>query len=85
MTSAQLKTWWRIKKRVMAGYAAELFVFIELPLCLLINWALFLSIPLWIWLFFMANYVGKACLSQKNVERKVLTGKVWFWEQFKQY
>ncbi len=85
MTIPQLRTWWRIKRRIISMYAAEVYVWCEWPICLLLNWFILLTSPLWIGLVYMLAFLSRAISSRKNVERDVVSGRIWFWQMFKQY
>ena len=85
MNLVKIKTWVRIKRRIIKGYALELYEYLEWPIRLLVNWVIFLSLPVWIGPVFMALILFKAWESKKNVERSVMTGRIWYWEQFRQW
>lgn len=84
----KLKTWLRIKKRMMIIHLAEAYVFIEWPIKLLVNWIVFLSFPVWIGTVYMIHYAMLAWEStkkNKHAERAALTGRIWFWEVYRIY
>ncbi len=85
MTLVKLKTWWRIQKRMALIYLTQLFYYIEWPLRFTINLLIFLAIPFWVGPFYMINILYRAWQSKKNVERDVMTGKIWYWDQFNLY
>lgn len=68
-----------------AIYFSEYFVYLEWPVCLLVNWLIFFSIPLWVGPAYMIMILIRAWTSKKNVERSVMTGKIWFHEQYKMW
>ena len=81
----KVRTWLRIKQRVAAIYIGEAYSLCEWPIRFLCNWLYLFSCPLWIGFSYILMYIYKAIESKKNVERSVLTGKVWFFRQHDLY
>lgn len=81
----KLKTFLRIQKRMLWIYLLELWFFIEWPLAFTLNWFIIFLMPIWIGVYFMLAYIARGMSSRKNVERDVITGRVLFWESFKQF
>ena len=85
MTWVKLRTWWRIQSRMFLIYAAEVYLVLEWPLRMLVNYMFLLLMPAWIGIVYFGMYIKKAWKSKKNVERSVLTGKIWFWSAYRMY
>lgn len=81
----KFKTWARIQWRIFLMEAANYFVVVERPLMILVNWAILLTSPIWVGLFYVVSTIMRAWASKKNVERRVLTGEIWYWNSFKLY
>lgn len=80
----KLATWLRIQRRMALIYLAEIYVMFERPLMIFVNFLIFLTLPLWVGFAYMAMIVSRA-RSKKSVERKVLSGEIWWWDQYKLY
>jgi len=81
----KLRTWWRIKRRMMAIHLSEIYVWLEFPLRLLVNYIFFFTLFIWVGLAFMFWIVVRSIHDRKSAERSVLSGKIWAWEMFKLY
>lgn len=81
-----IRNWWRIQRRMLLIYAAEIWVdWLEWPFRLLLNWIIFATLPLWVGFAYMVLFVARAWKSRKYAERSVLSGKIWFWEMYRLY
>ncbi len=81
----QFKTWLRIQWRMFLIHFSEVYNVLERPLVVTVNWLILLSAPVWVGIAYVIITVHRAWQSKKNVERRVLLGKIWYWESFKLY
>lgn len=85
MTFNSLSTSLRIKKRMFLFYVDQFsdpFIWVAR---LFVNYAFFLTSPIWIGFAYLLLASREAWQNKKSAERKCLTGDIWFWEQFSLY
>lgn len=81
----KFKTWWRIQMRMAVIHLAEIYVIIEWPVRLLVNWLIFFTLWAWVGFAYMVMMLVRAWRIKKSGERSALVGKIWFWEQYNLY
>lgn len=85
MTIVQLKTWWRIQRRMFWLHFFDIWCALEFPVRFVVNWIFLLTAGIWLPPVYIFLSVSKALKERKCGERAALTGRIWFWEQFKQF
>lgn len=79
------KYWFRHLKNTIRFYFYVLLDQIFTLFKIFINVVCLLLVPVWLGPIYVITYISRAYKSKKTVERKVLRGDIWFWNQYRLY
>ena len=81
----KLQMWWRFRLMEVRAAFYQVFDLSTWPIKLLVNWFIFSTLWIWVGFVYMVMVAHRAFQLRKSGEHDALTGKIWWWDQYKLY